>query len=99
MYKTEKILAEDLSKHEYWKDDFYFTVFRHGTDEIIDIACVYTEKEDGVWGIGYSIHHELSGQGLGTELIAGLHQFVKAKGTQVLSAKVVQKTWVPSRIV
>lgn len=89
--ELKEILRDELVNHAHWEDDFYFSVFRRGTNDIIGTACAYAEKEEGVWGIGYSIDHELWGRGLGKELIAGLLHFVKAKGTQVASAQVAQQ--------
>lgn len=85
------ILRDDLIAHEQWDTGFYFSVFMRESNDIVGTACAFEEKEAGVWGIGYSISHELWGQGLASELIAGLHSFVKKCGAKEVVAKVAQK--------
>lgn len=84
------ILRETLENHERWTDDFYFSVFARDSGELIGTACAFAEKEPGAWGIGYSISHERWGQGLATELIAGLVTFAGERGASVVTAIAAQ---------
>ena len=84
------ILGETLADHENWADDFYFSAFARDSGKLIGTACAFAEKEPGCWGIGYSISHEHWGEGLATELIAGLVSFVRERGASSVSAKVAR---------
>lgn len=88
--ELRSILADELANHDTWTDDFYYTVFEKDANTIVGTACAFLEKEPGHWGIGYSINHDLWGQGLATELIAGLVRFAHHQGAKVVSAKVAK---------
>lgn len=80
---------DELLNSETWTDEFYFVVLNKANNEIIGTASAWKLGDD-VWGIGYTFDREWWNQGLGTELIGGLEQFVKANGGRYLSSEIAK---------
>lgn len=88
--EIRKLLKEELKSCENWTDEYYFSVFSKSYDIFIGTACVFKEKEEGVWGIGYTIFHEFWNNGYACELIAGLCKFIKHKGGLFVSSSIAK---------
>ena len=80
---------DELLDSDHWTDEFYFVVIGKSNHKIIGTASTWA-MDDDVWGIGYTFDREWWNQGLGTELIRGLEQFVKSRGGKALSSEIAK---------